>query len=57
MKLIDYKNSLVDSYKKNKRTFTFYLVLRSLVILTLIRCIITRNYESAESASYHYCYS
>ena len=47
MKLIDYKNSLVDSYKKNKRTFTFYLILRGLVILTLIRCIITRNYESA----------
>ncbi len=47
MKIIDYKNSLVDSYKKNKRTFIFYLILRGLVILTLIRCMITRNYESA----------
>jgi len=47
MKIIDYKNSLVDSYKKNKRTFIFYLILRGLVILTLIRCIITQNYESA----------
>ena len=47
MKIIDYKNSLVDSYKKNKRTFIFYLILRGLVILTLIRCILTNNYESA----------
>ncbi|SEK47000.1 hypothetical protein SAMN02910377_00976 [Pseudobutyrivibrio ruminis] len=47
MKIIDYKNSLVDSYKKNKRTFIFYLILRGLVILTLIRCILTKNYESA----------
>ncbi len=47
MKIIDYKNSLVDSYKKNRRTFIFYLILRGLVILTLIRCIITQNYESA----------
>lgn len=47
MKIIDYKKSLVDSYKKNKRTFIFYLILRGLVILTLVRCILTRNYESA----------
>ena len=47
MKIIDYKNSLIDSYKKNKRTFIFYLILRGLVILTLIRCILTGNYESA----------
>lgn len=47
MKILDYKNSLVNSYKQNKRTFIFYLVLRGLVILTLIRCIFTRNYESA----------
>ncbi len=47
MKIIDYKNSLEDSYRKNKRTFIFYLVLRALVILTLVRCILTGNYESA----------
>jgi len=47
MKLLDYKNSLVNDYKKNRRTFIFYLILRALVILTLIRCILTRNYESA----------
>lgn len=47
MKIFDYKNSLEDSYKKNKRTFIFYLILRGLVILTLIRCIFTRNFESA----------
>lgn len=47
MKILDYKKSLVDSYRKNKRTFIFYLVLRALVILTLVRCILTRNYESA----------
>lgn len=47
MKIIDYKNSLRDSYKKNKRTFIFYLILRGLVILTLVRCILTGNYESA----------
>ena len=35
MKIIDYKNSLVNSYKKNRRTFIFYLILRSLVILIL----------------------
>ncbi len=47
MKIIDYKNSLEDSYRKNKRTFIFYLVLRALVILTLVRCVLTGNYESA----------
>ena len=47
MKLLDYKNSLINDYKKNRRTFIFYLILRALVILTLIRCILTRNYESA----------
>ena len=47
MKILDYKNSLVNSYKKNKRTFIFYMILRIFVILTLIRCIVTRNYESA----------
>ena len=47
MKLLDYKNSLVNDYKKNRKTFIFYLILRAFVILTLIRCVLTKNYESA----------
>ena len=47
MKIIDYKKSLVDRYRKNKRVFFFYLMLRAFVILTLVRCIFTKNYESA----------
>ncbi len=31
----------------NKRTFIIYSILRGLVILTLIRCLMTGNYESA----------
>ena len=35
------------SYKKNKKTFIFYVVLRVLIVITLIRCLFTENYESA----------
>lgn len=42
-----YRKYLIDSYKKNKKTFIFYTVLRILVVLTLIRCIMRGNYQSA----------
>ena len=42
-----YRQYLIDSYKKNKKTFIFYSVLRLLVLLTLVRSIIRGNYQSA----------
>jgi hypothetical protein len=45
-KLRDYINRLVDHYRANRGTFIFYIILRVMVILTMIRCIITRNFES-----------
>ena len=47
MGLRNYRKTLIDSYKKDKRTFIFYTVLRLLVVLTMIRCIVTGNYQSA----------
>jgi len=47
MNIGNYRKQLIDSYKGNRKTFIFYTVLRILVILTLIRCIITGNYQSA----------
>ena len=47
MKLGQYLRKLKNSYRNNKRTFTFYVILRIMVVLTLIRCLITRNFESA----------
>ncbi len=47
MKLGRYLKKLKNSYKDNQGAFTFYIILRVLVLLTLIRNIITRNYESA----------
>ena len=46
MALGKYIKKLKDSYKENKGTFIFYLILRAMVILTMIRCIITKEYES-----------
>ena len=37
---------LLDSYKKNKKTFIVFLVLHTMVILTAIRCLFTKNFES-----------
>ena len=37
---------LLDSYKKNKKTFIVFLVLYTMVILTAIRCLFTKNFES-----------
>lgn len=47
MKIGSYREFLIDSYKKNKKTFIFYSVLRLLVVLTFIRCIMRGNYQSA----------
>ncbi len=39
--------NLRDHMKLNSRSFRLYSVLRILVLVTLIRCILTKNYESA----------
>ena len=47
MKINEYRKYLRDSYRRNHKTFIFYTVLRVLVVLTLIRCLFTGNYQSA----------
>ncbi len=47
MGIRNYRKQLIESYKENHRTFVFFTVLRVLVILTLIRCLFTGNYQSA----------
>ena len=42
-----YLRQLKNSYRENHKTFVFYGILRALVVLTLVRCLITRNYQSA----------
>ncbi len=46
-KLKSYISHLEDRIKLNRKAFTVYSILRVLVILTLIRCIIRLNFESA----------
>ncbi len=46
-KLGSYLRYLVNSYKENRKTFVFYVILRVMVVLTMIRCLITQNYMSA----------
>lgn len=41
-----YLRSLIDRYKRNKKTFILFTILRIMVILTAIRCLVTHNYES-----------
>ena len=42
-----YLKRLLDSYKNgDKRTFRVFVILQTLVILTAIRCLFTKNYES-----------
>ena len=41
-----YFKRLIDSYKKNKKTFVVFVILHTMVILTAIRCLVTQNYES-----------
>lgn len=43
----EYVKHLKDGYRANKKTFIFYSVLRVLVLLTLVRCIMLHNYQSA----------
>ena len=42
-----YLKKLKNSYRDNKGAFVFYVILRLLVLLSLVRNIITHNYESA----------
>jgi len=46
-KLIKYIDHLKAGIKRNKKTFILYSILRLLVILTMIRQILTGNYEGA----------
>lgn len=45
-RLRNYIRKLLDSYKKNKKTFALLTVLHLMVVLTAIRCLVTKNYES-----------
>ena len=47
MKLGKYTRQLRNSYRENKGAFIVYSALRLLVLLTLIRCMFTKNYQSA----------
>ncbi|WP_034801990.1 hypothetical protein [Eubacterium sp. AB3007] len=47
MKLGRYLRKLKNSYRSNKKTFAFYIILRIMVVLTLIRSLVAHNYESA----------
>ena len=42
-----YVKELRNSYRKNRKTFIFYVILRAMVILTMIRSFITQNYQNA----------
>lgn len=46
-KLGSYLRYLKNSYKENRKTFIFYVILRVMVVLTMIRCLLTQNYMSA----------
>lgn len=46
MKFNRFFKRLMDSYKKSKKTFAFFMILHIMVILTAIRCLVTHNYES-----------
>ncbi len=45
-KVVRFFRNLKASYKEDKKTFIWYSVLRALVILTAIRCIFMKNWES-----------
>lgn len=47
MKIGEYARYLRDSYRASKGTFIFYTVLRILVLLTMVRCLIHGNFQSA----------
>jgi len=47
MKLGTYLRELKNSYRKSKKTFAFYVILRAMVVVALIRSLLNHNYESA----------
>ena len=47
MSINRYVKQLRDSYREDKKAFIFFSVLRVLVLLTLVRCLFTKNYQSA----------
>lgn len=47
MKIREYIRYLNNSYRDNHKTFILYVILRVMVVLTMIRCLITHNYQSA----------
>ena len=46
MKKEPFLKRLLNRYKTNKNTFALLVVLHSMVLLTAIRCLVTKNYES-----------
>lgn len=46
MKKENYIRRLLRSYRENKRSFRVLVILQILVLLTAVRCIFTKNYES-----------
>lgn len=46
MKIGSYLRGLKNSYRKNKKTFAFYIILRAMVVVALIRGLLNQNYES-----------
>ena len=46
MKREPYVKRLLHSYRQSKKTFILFLILHTLVVLTAIRCLWTKNYES-----------
>ncbi len=47
MRLGRYLRKLKNSYRNNRKTFNFYVILRVLVVLTMIRCFLKHDFESA----------
>lgn len=45
--LNQYIGHLINTIALNKKSFTLYLILQAIVVLTLIRSILTQNYEGA----------
>lgn len=47
MNLRKYTKKLQNAYRESSKTFIFYLTLRALVIVAMIRCLLSQNYYSA----------
>ena len=46
-KIGNYVRKLIKIYRESKGTFIFFVLLRIMVVLTMIRCLVTHNFESA----------